>query len=244
MVEMKENKELFHVEQFQKTLLSHLKRDDFIENIQAYFKEYTLWNSRINLSTIRTESAFWIKHVLDSMVLAYVLDRDFKGNRLRTVIDLGTGGGFPGVVLALSLNKPTILLDKTDKKLKFLDEVLKSLNLESPKILIKKVNFIEQNLVKHLSLDPFHSVFVSRAVDIFSLSEFVKKQKIRNLYLMTTRKAFKNAMSIDKVIKNFRNIKTEIIEYQDVAKLVPEVAESFTLFSDYIILKMFHVEHF
>ena len=244
MEKIKENKELFHVEQFQKTLLSHLKRDDFIDRIQDYFKEYTLWNSKINLSTIRTESAFLIKHVLDSMVLAYVLDRDFKGNRLRNIIDLGTGGGFPGVVLALLLNKQTILVDKTDKKLKFLNEAIQSINLESPDISTKKVNFLEQNLVKYLSLDPFHSVFVSRAVDIFSLSEFVKRQKIRNLYLMTTRKAFKDSMTVDKVVKNFKNIKTKIIEYQDIAKLVPELADSFALFSDYIILKMFHVEHF
>ena len=81
------------------------------------------WNKAYNLTAIRELPAMVNRHILDSLAIAPYL----KGSR---IIDVGTGAGLPGVVLAITQpSREFVLLDSNGKKTRFLNEVKRSLNL-------------------------------------------------------------------------------------------------------------------
>ena len=83
------------------------------------------WNERVNLVAASTLPDVWRRHVLDSAQLAPLIP-----NRARTVVDLGSGAGFPGLVLAILLSdRPGLtvhLVESTQKKCRFLEEAAKA----------------------------------------------------------------------------------------------------------------------
>lgn len=86
------------------------------------------WNKKINITSITDKKDFIIKHFLDS--LTCIKTFDFKGTE--KIIDIGTGGGFPGVPLKIMMPEIKLtLLDSTQKKVKFLNELVKKLTIEN-----------------------------------------------------------------------------------------------------------------
>lgn len=86
------------------------------------------WNERMNLTAITDPAEIAIKHYLDALTLAQVVPQ-FDGLRM---IDVGAGGGFPGLPLAIAFPRLQVaLLDSTAKKLRFIDDVAQSLGLDN-----------------------------------------------------------------------------------------------------------------
>ena len=86
------------------------------------------WNEKINITTITEDKEVDIKHFLDSLT-CLSLDL-FEGNK--SLIDIGTGGGFPGIPLKIMRdNLDVTLLDSLNKRIIFLDEVIKELDLKN-----------------------------------------------------------------------------------------------------------------
>ena len=84
------------------------------------------WNRRFNLTAIEEPEAILTKHFLDSLSCAVMVD--FPGQT--TLIDVGTGAGFPGLVLKIAYPHLRVtLLDSLDKRLRFLDRVIETLGL-------------------------------------------------------------------------------------------------------------------
>lgn len=84
------------------------------------------WNDKINLTAITDEEGIVIKHFLDSLSIFPFLPKDAK-----TLIDVGTGAGFPGIPLKITVeNLKVTLLDSLDKRVKFLNEVCSALQLK------------------------------------------------------------------------------------------------------------------
>ncbi len=84
-------------------------------------------NKHTNLTAIRDEKSLIEKHFLDSMLVHKFIRED-----MRSAMDIGTGAGFPGMVLAIcNPNITFTLMDSVGKKTKFLEEVAKELNLEN-----------------------------------------------------------------------------------------------------------------
>ena len=85
-------------------------------------------NEHINLTAVRDRDEAMIKHVVDSLA---ILDLpEFK--KAETIIDVGTGAGFPGALLAIACpEKEFVLLDSTLKRLKVIDEFSEALNLSN-----------------------------------------------------------------------------------------------------------------
>lgn len=114
-----------------------------LEQIFAYFPElsakqreqlraleglYTEWNARINVISRKDMDAFYLHHVLHSMAIAKVQPFT-KGSR---ILDVGTGGGFPGIPLAILFPETQFLLvDSIGKKIKVVQEVAKAIGLEN-----------------------------------------------------------------------------------------------------------------
>ena len=95
---------------------------------EKYFNMLVEWNGKINLTAITDAEGVAVKHFADSLALLNYVDVP-KG---ASVIDVGTGAGFPGV--ALKIARPDIrltLLDSLKKRLNFLDEVTNELGLSA-----------------------------------------------------------------------------------------------------------------
>jgi 16S rRNA (guanine527-N7)-methyltransferase len=96
-----------------------------VEDLLAYLRLLDKWNHAFNLSAIREPSAMVKLHLLDSLSIAPLLE----GDRL---IDVGTGGGLPGIPLAIKFPKKSFtLLDSAGKKTRFLFQVKQELGLEN-----------------------------------------------------------------------------------------------------------------
>lgn len=101
-----------------------------IEDFRLYKELLKKWNEKINITAIKQDNEIDIKHFLDSLTIfktGYIKD-GFK------IIDIGTGGGFPGIPIKIA-NKSTevVLLDSLNKRIKFLTEVINKTNLDNIK---------------------------------------------------------------------------------------------------------------
>lgn len=99
-----------------------------LEQLEKYFKLLVEWNEKINLTAITDEQGVAVKHFADSLSLFNYVDIPENS----TIIDVGTGAGFPGIVLKIA--RPDIrltLLDSLQKRLNFLDTVLSELSLDA-----------------------------------------------------------------------------------------------------------------
>lgn len=123
--------------------------------LHRYQEMLVSFNKKFNLTAITKEEEIYLKHFYDSLCI--VLSLDFKDDL--KVLDIGTGAGFPGIVLKIFLpNLEVTLMDSNNKKISFLKEVIKELNLEGIFLKIKRAELI--TLEERESYD----VVTSRAV--------------------------------------------------------------------------------
>lgn len=100
--------------------------DNQIRLLTEYSARLLEWNKAVNLISRRDEDNFWIRHILHALGLLFKLDIPVGS----TILDLGTGGGLPGIVLKIV--RPDIsftLLDATQKKIKVVKDILGFLSL-------------------------------------------------------------------------------------------------------------------
>ncbi len=115
-----------------KTILNHFS--DLSETQKNQFSEleelYTYWNAQINVVSRKDIGELYIRHVLHSLGIAKV--QSFNPNA--SVLDIGTGGGFPGIPLAILFPETNFyLVDSIGKKIKVVTEIVKALQLKNVK---------------------------------------------------------------------------------------------------------------
>lgn len=112
-----------------------------IEQFEAYLALLLAWNERLNLTAVRDPQAIVIRHFLDSLSCA-VVTGDLNG---RSLIDVGSGAGFPG--LPLKILYPELRLTLTDsvaKKTTFLEAVISQLGLTAVVVLAERAETLGQ----------------------------------------------------------------------------------------------------
>lgn len=127
---------------------------DMLEKLEIY-KEFLIeYNKHTNLTAIKTEEEIYLKHFFDSLTIC----KSYDFNKIDNLIDIGTGAGFPGIVIKIFFPDIKItLLDSNNKKTKFLLELSKKLNLDVTIVNDRIENFSKNNLNKY-------DVVTSRAV--------------------------------------------------------------------------------
>lgn len=101
--------------------------EDIIDKFEKYKEILKEWNQKINITAIENDEEIYIKHFLDSVILFDENNIDEK----KSVIDVGTGGGFPGLPLKILNNNYNVtLLDSLRKRIDFLKIVISELKLE------------------------------------------------------------------------------------------------------------------
>jgi len=110
-----------------------------IGQFEQYFQLLMDWNERINLTSITDYEEAQLKHFLDS--LTPVIVADFS--RELDVIDIGTGGGFPGIPLKIALpDLKMTLLEATKKKTEFLKQAVSEIGLTNVEIIADRAEII------------------------------------------------------------------------------------------------------
>jgi 16S rRNA (guanine527-N7)-methyltransferase len=113
--------------------------DDQLKLFFDYMKELIEWNEKINVTAITDEKMFIVKHYIDSLTVSKYLEHSKK------IIDIGTGGGFPGIPLKIiNKEKEFTLIDSVNKKLNVIREISKNIKLEKLEIIHTRAEDLAQ----------------------------------------------------------------------------------------------------
>jgi len=134
-----------------------LESDD-VSRLDAFLTMLLKRNEDFNLTAIREVSQAWERHILDSLTLLGPL----ASADARTVADVGSGGGLPGIPLAICMPETTFtLIEATGKKANFLREVIAALNITNAIVVQERAETLGQD--HHEFREKFDAV-IARAV--------------------------------------------------------------------------------
>ena len=101
-----------------------------LDKLEKFYKLLVEWNQKINLTRIIDKEEVYLKHFYDSLTIVKVINL----NEVETLCDVGTGAGFPGIVLKIFYPHLKItLVDSLQKRVNYLNEVIKDLDLKDIK---------------------------------------------------------------------------------------------------------------
>ena len=149
-------------------------QEEQIEKLYQYYQGIIAWNEKINLTSIKGEGEFIIKHYLDSLTILPYVKAGFK------ILDVGTGAGFPGIPVAIYLPDTEVtLIDSVKKKLHVIETITQEMNMENVRLIHTRAEDFAKISCERESYD----LVVSRAVAsmptlIEYLLPFVKKDGI------------------------------------------------------------------
>ena len=125
------------------------------EKFEIYYETLFKWQKSINLISNSTIGNIWVRHFLDSAQL-YDFTKNISGN----ILDLGSGAGFPGLILAMMGNKNICVIESDQKKCTFIREVamLSDTNIKIYNTRIEDLSFFKPNLITSRALAPLNKL--------------------------------------------------------------------------------------
>lgn len=148
-------------EEFSKLLKQYLEsininiEDNQISKFFNYMEFLLEWNKKINLTAIVEHKDIILKHFVDSLtILKYIKEKD-------TIVDIGTGAGFPGIpIKIMNKNNNITLVDSLNKRLIFIKEIINQLKLQKIETYHSRAEDFGQNLKNRER----YNVSIARAV--------------------------------------------------------------------------------
>ena len=178
----------------------NIKPDDVtLEKLNAWHKLFLNYNSHTNLMSANDTKVLFEKHVFDS--LAILKWGEFNPNKKQKILDAGTGGGFPSVILALFFPELEIVAnDSRMKKINFIIDLKAELDIKNLKISYARVEDLEP-----LNCD----IVISRAVgSIKNVLRLTKKHIKEGGYFVIYK-----SKNLQKELDEIKEINTKIITY-------------------------------
>ena len=101
--------------------------EEQLNKLHLFYELLVEWNLKLNLTRIIEEKKVYLKHFYDSLTITKVINL----KEIDTLCDVGTGAGFPGIVLKIFYTNVKItLIDSLQKRVNYLNEIIKDLNLQ------------------------------------------------------------------------------------------------------------------
>ena len=125
------------------------------EKIETYINYLIDYNKNVNLTAIKNREEIYIKHFYDSLTITSSIDL----NKIKTVLDVGSGAGFPGIVLKIFYpNLKITLVDSNNKKTTFLQKTIELLELENIEVINARIeDYVKERI-------NFYDLVTARAV--------------------------------------------------------------------------------
>lgn len=158
-------------EEFKKVLYEKVKKigielkEEQLEKFYLYMNILLEWNEKINLTAITNEEEIILKHFVDSLTINKYIEEG------KSIIDVGTGAGFPGIpIKILREDLKVTLLDSLNKRINFLNEVIEKLDLKN----IECIHGRAEEFGKNKNYREKYDFATSRAVaNMSTLSEYL-----------------------------------------------------------------------
>ncbi len=187
---------------FLKNEFNFILNDETFNKLNSWQEFFIEYNSTTNLMSKNDIGVLFEKHVIDSLA---VLKWDgFKNKKM--ILDVGTGGGFPSVILAICFPEKTVIAnDSRIKKINFIKEIKQKLNLDNLKIIYSRIEETEP-----LNADLIVSRAVGKMTEVFELS---KKHLNKNgNFLIYKAKTVQEEISDFK--KKYPSFECNVIDYK------------------------------
>ncbi len=149
---------------YEKLLKSYAIRDTshVLDDLEAFEKLLRKWATVYNLVSLKDLDALWERHILNCVPLIAELDPT------RPTYDLGSGAGFPGLILGILGLENVYLVERTQKKCDFLEMVIRSLNLCNVHVINQRVETVSY---------PENAQFTARGfASLETIFDFLKPQ--------------------------------------------------------------------
>ncbi|MDC0094061.1 16S rRNA (guanine(527)-N(7))-methyltransferase RsmG [Alphaproteobacteria bacterium] len=175
------------------------------EKFEIYYETLSKWQKSINLVSKSTIDNIWVRHFLDSGQL-YNFTKDIKGN----ILDLGSGAGFPGLILAMMGNKNISVIESDQKKCTFMREIamLTDTNVKIYNSRIEDLSFLKPTLITARALAPLNKLI--KYVENYIKKSPSNSQNIPKLLFLKGKSYKKELLELSKT----RDIKYQV--YQSI----------------------------
>lgn len=174
-------------------------------DFEDYIKVFLEQNSKLNLISKNDEKFLWEKHIFDSLAISKVFEKFPKG---KTLLDIGTGGGFPSVPAAIVYPEIEVFaLDSIRKKINAIENMKAALNLQNLHTICERAE----------NLDRKFDIITSRAVaPLKIISSYAAPLLEKSGYFIAfkSRRADEEIHEAQPVLKKFKLEIADIIEYE------------------------------
>lgn len=173
---------------------------------QEYMKIFLEENSKVNLISKNDEKYLWEKHVFDSLAIENFFEK-FDTSKIKTILDIGTGGGFPSIPIAITYpHLKVTALDSIAKKIRAVQTIKDKLNIENLEPICTRVE----------NLGAKFDMITSRAVSsLKNICEYALPKLKKGGYFVAykSRKTPQEIEEANSILRKYNSKIVDIIEY-------------------------------
>lgn len=173
---------------------------------EEYMKIFLEENSKVNLISKNDEKYLWEKHVFDSLAIENFFEK-FDTSKIKTILDIGTGGGFPSIPIAITYpHLKVTALDSIAKKIRAVQTIKDKLNIDNLEPICTRVE----------NLDAKFDMITSRAVSsLKNICEYALPKLKKGGYFVAykSRKTPQEIEEANSILKKYNSKIVDIIEY-------------------------------
>lgn len=177
-----------------------MNKDNFKEYIQAFLNQ----NAKLNLISKNDEKFLWEKHIFDSLAIEKFFEKYAKG---KTLLDIGTGGGFPSVPIALMYPEIEVYaLDSIRKKINAIENIKAELNIQNLHTICDRAENVKQKF----------DIITSRAVaTLDKICGYALPLLKKDAYFVAYKslRAQEEIAEAEKTLKKYKAEIVDVIEY-------------------------------